>query len=287
MLNLYILTALIIAMKRWVKILKNYTFTQLIYVWVSIGLCFAAFYYFLSFFPQNTLLYLGRPLNHSFSDFLTAIYFSFITLTSTGYGDVIPLGISKLLSIIEIFCGLVVFGFLISKMIYARQQKIIEELYDLSFEEKVNKLRSASYAYRTNISRLIDKIKIVRFYRRLDIITELEANVEGLKLCMSRVKIFLVSENKKKSITKLNEITLNLLFNSLSLSVSSLIDIIEFLNKKNYNWKKKNILKDVSICINSTRISLELYDKISLKDELRSLLDSIGNSLNSLEELVK
>ncbi|MCG2718846.1 MAG: ion channel, partial [Nanoarchaeota archaeon] len=220
-------------MKRGVKLLQTYTLTQLVFLWVSIGVIFAFIYYLLSFFSQNQLLFLGEPLNHSFNDFFTILYFSFITLTATGYGDVIPLGISRLLVIVEIFFGLAVFGLLISKIISARQQRIIEELYDISFEEKVNKLRSSLYVYRANVSRLIDQINLTRYYRRPDILTQTSANIENLRTCVGRIKGFLSSE-KKKSISKVNELTLNLLFNSLHLSITSTIQLFEVLKKKRY-----------------------------------------------------
>ncbi len=151
-----------IGYKKWVNLLENCTFVQIVYLWASIGVGFAILYYLLSFTPQNTLLFLAKPINHGASDFLTVVYFSFVTLTSTGYGDVVPLGISRILAVIEIFLGLVVFGFLISKLVSARQEKIIEELYDSSLEEKVSKIRTTLYIYRTNISRLIQRIEATR-----------------------------------------------------------------------------------------------------------------------------
>lgn len=271
---------------QWVKLLQHYTFTQLFLVWVSIGVTFGIVYYLLSFFPQNALLFMGQPINHSLNDFLTIIYFSFITLTSTGYGDVVPLGISRLLVIFEIFLGLMVFGFLVSKVISARQEKIIDELYDLSFEEKVSKLRSSLYAYRANISRLIDRVKITRFYRRPDLLTELEANVDGLKTGISRVRVFLVSENKK-SVSKVDDLTLNLLFNSLNLSVVTLIDVLELFNKKKYDWKQKHIIRDLLSIIDPMKSILSLYENRPLKDEIKSLLDTNYESLKKLKALIK
>lgn len=272
-------------MKRWVNILQDFTFVQLFYLWVSIGLGFAIIYYILSFLPQSSLLYLNEPINHNFSDFLTMIYFSFITLTSTGYGDVVPQGISKILSIFEIFSGLVVFGFLISKLITARQRSIIEELYDLSFEETISRMRSSLYVYRANISRIIDRVSLTRRVKYSDI-TDLEANLEGLKSNINRVRRFLISESKKP-ITKLDELTLNLLFNSLSLSISRMIEVLELLKSKKCEWKKNTTIKYVSDCIASIKELQELYEKKPLKEELKNLLKTFDDSLKKLEDLIK
>lgn len=272
-------------MKRWWEFLQEFTFVHLFYLWVSIGMTFAVVYYLLNILFKDSLLYLNNPLSHSFLDFLTIVYFSFITLTSTGYGDVVPLGVAKILSIIEIFCGLVVFGFLISKLISPKQQKILEELYELSFEEKVNRMRSSLYVYRANISRTIDKIILTRKVQNADI-NNLETNLEGLKSGINRIRRFLLSKDKK-SITKIDDLNLNLLFNSVSLSISKILEILNLLNEKKYDWQRKIVVKHVASCIESVRELQELYDKKSLKDELKSLLKAISENLTKLEGFIK
>lgn len=270
--------------KKWVNLLENCTFVQIVYLWISVGMGFAILYYLLSFTPQNTLIHITKPINHGASDFLTVVYFSFVTLTSTGYGDVVPLGISRILAVIEIFLGLVVFGFLISKLVSARQEKIIEELYDSSLEEKVSKIRTTLYIYRTNISRLIQRIEATRRVKPLDIV-ELEANLEGLRTNITRVSKFLISESKNP-VTRVNDLTLNLLFNSIHLSLAKIIEIIKQLNTKKYDWKQKTIARHISSCIDSAKEVQEVYQKKPLKDEIRTLLQTLENSLRELKSLM-
>jgi len=273
-------------MKRHVKTLRDYSYTKIFYLWISIGLGFAIIYYLLNlFYPQHGIVYIHKSLNHELSDFITILYFSFITLTTTGYGDVVPLGISKILSLLEIVSGLIVFGFLISKLLSTRQQRIIEELYDISFEEKINRLRSGLYAYRANISRIIDRIKPRKRIRHYDL-TDLEANLEGIKIGITRINKFLISE-ERKSITKLDDLSVNLLFNSVSLSISRMIEIFNLLNKRKYKWKQKTIVNHISKCTKPIRELQEVYKKKLLKDEVKSTLNNIDDSLKQLEDLIK
>lgn len=265
--------------------LQYLTLMQILYLWIAIGVWFAVIYYILSFTPQGSLLYLGKPVGHGLSDCLTVLYFSFVTFTSTGYGDVVPLGISKILSIIEIFLGLVVFGFLISKLVSTRQERVIEELYDMSFEEKVNRLRSTLSIYRANISRIIDRITVARLVKKSDII-DLEASFEGLKSGMNRIRRFLISENKN-AVTKVDELTFNLLLNSLNLSLTRMIETINLLNTKRYDWKKSMVLKYILSCINSIKEIREVYEKKQLKDELKALLRTLDDYSKQLEDITK
>ncbi|MCK4429266.1 MAG: two pore domain potassium channel family protein [Candidatus Aenigmarchaeota archaeon] len=62
-------------------------------------------------------------------DLLTSIYFSAVTITSLGYGEIIPLGFSQLLVMVEIFFGLLMFGVIISKIVSGRQKKTINNMY--------------------------------------------------------------------------------------------------------------------------------------------------------------
>ena len=48
--------------------------------------------------------------------FLTGIYFSIVTISSLGYGDMHPMGFSKALVCIEVLIGLAVIGIMIAKV---------------------------------------------------------------------------------------------------------------------------------------------------------------------------
>jgi len=47
-------------------------------------------------------------------NFFQAFYFSVVTFTTLGYGDIVPIGFSKLIAIIEAFCGLFIIPLLSS-----------------------------------------------------------------------------------------------------------------------------------------------------------------------------
>ena len=66
--------------------------------------------------------------------FVTAIYFSFVTALSIGYGDVVPLGLFRIVAIVEGAAGLLIFGCVISKLVSRRQEELTEEIHqhDLS-----------------------------------------------------------------------------------------------------------------------------------------------------------
>ncbi len=56
--------------------------------------------------------------------FLTGIYFSIVTISSLGYGDMHPMGISKVLACLEVLFGLVMIGVMIAKVTSYRVERI-------------------------------------------------------------------------------------------------------------------------------------------------------------------
>jgi hypothetical protein len=84
----------------------------------------------------------GNLLPATLEGLLTAVYFSFITATSVGYGDVVPVGLARVLAAAESAAGLVIFGCLISKLVSRRQEQLVEEIHDVAFEDRLGRVRT-------------------------------------------------------------------------------------------------------------------------------------------------
>lgn len=68
------------------------------------------------------LIYLFNPEITMFTDAQTAIYFSLVTYTSLGYGDIVLTGDWRILSAIESATGLIIFGWTTALIFYFIQQ---------------------------------------------------------------------------------------------------------------------------------------------------------------------
>jgi len=66
----------------------------------------------------------------------------FVTATSVGYGDVVPVGATRVLAIAEAVTGLLVFGAVVAKFVSRRQDTIVREIHRVTFEERLDRVQT-------------------------------------------------------------------------------------------------------------------------------------------------
>lgn len=92
--------------------------------------------------------------------FLDALYFSVVSLSSLGYGDIRPLGFSRFLAGAEVIVGLSFFGIMVAKISSVRQDYILRRMYyseliDGRLEEFVHQLEEHRKLYLASSSLLL------------------------------------------------------------------------------------------------------------------------------------
>ena len=126
----------------WLDILSNWSLEQLIYFWLGIIVVFG-FIYWTAGIAMGWGLQAGNNLvQPDLNGLGTALYFSFVTALSIGYGDVIPLGPLRILAVTEGIAGLLIFGCVISKLVSRRQEELTEEIHRTTFEDRLDRVRT-------------------------------------------------------------------------------------------------------------------------------------------------
>lgn len=97
-------------------------------------------YTFLSLFP-------GQGLARGPVTFLDGLYFSVVTISSLGYGDLHPVGVARALASIEVLGGLLLVGVLVSRLVSQKQEEMLEYLERANvihaFDRDLDALRDA------------------------------------------------------------------------------------------------------------------------------------------------
>ena len=96
---------------------------------------------------------LGDP--GSLADLANAIYFSFVTALTIGYGDITPLGPARVLAIVEGAMGLLVFGLVISKLVSRRQEALVEDTHRIAFEQRLGRVRTSLHLVLSELQTIV------------------------------------------------------------------------------------------------------------------------------------
>lgn len=269
-----------VVIKRLEEWLDKISFKNIFIIWVLMNVFFALVYFALLHLDSNGVIYSnGTPVQTNIRGLLNLIYFSLVTSTATGFGDLIPIGFSKFVSALEIVSGLLIFGVVISKLISVKQEKILEEIYDLSFEDKVHRLRSSLYMTRSNISSLlmrIDKGKKVSKKSVFDFGLMCTTLHESLLDVVN-----LTCKTKKNEFTKtIDEFNLELVINSLRRTLEKLKKIIVILNESEVEWKTAAITESISSILNLSKVIYDSHINLQHGKELLYKLEQIRD-LNS------
>jgi hypothetical protein len=99
-------------------------------------------YWCISFVPGHGLREAGQPMGHGGAALLEAVYFSFVTGLSIGFGDIVPVGAVRVLAVIQGGACLLVFGAIISKLVSGRQEELTEEIHRITFEDRLGRVRT-------------------------------------------------------------------------------------------------------------------------------------------------
>jgi hypothetical protein len=74
-------------------------------------------------------------------DFWTYLYFSVVTISSLGYGDLHPVGFGRLAAGVEVVLGLVLIAAVVAKIVSEQQSRLMRLLYSSDQERRIKQFR--------------------------------------------------------------------------------------------------------------------------------------------------
>ena len=231
------------------SLLDRLNFIHILLFWFVVILAFGFFYIAFSTGP-SFLSQSGQPVDN----FFDAIYFSFVTATTTAFGDIVPVGFIRVIAIVEVVFGLLLLALVTSKLVSIKQDAILNEVYEISFNERLNRLRSSLLLFRQNVERVISKIEDKSFVKR-DIVI-VNSNLPSLRDILIEIKD-LSKKDKKNSmfLRTMDSVTTELLFNSVISSLDKLDELFDLLKSKGFAHKEL-------VHIESINDSLEIIDSL-------------------------
>jgi hypothetical protein len=136
---------------RFVDALADRSVGSLFRLWIGMVLLCGVVYWLLAWSPRDALMSGDGPVDTGLRGLLPALYFSAVTATSVGYGDIVPTGAARAIAILESIAGLIVFGCVISKFVSRRQEQLIGEIHRIAFEDRLGRVRTNLLLVRTEL----------------------------------------------------------------------------------------------------------------------------------------
>lgn len=109
-------------------------------IFVGGVLVFGLAYYLLTPFSQGLVSNGG---GHAHITFGNAVYFSVVTVSTLGYGDIVPEGISKIIVCAEVFFGLTLMGIMLAKLTSGRLSYHVRRLFRSDTQKLLETFSSA------------------------------------------------------------------------------------------------------------------------------------------------
>lgn len=123
-------------------LLDRLSTVRLFTIWLALIFACGVLYWLSAFAKHPGLTEQGKSLTANLDGLWTAIYFSFVTATSVGYGDVLPVGAARILAVAEAAGGLLIFGLLIAKFVSYRQDILVRQIHNVTFEERLDRVQT-------------------------------------------------------------------------------------------------------------------------------------------------
>jgi hypothetical protein len=140
------------ASTRLIDALADRSVGALFQLWIEIVVACGAAYWLLAWaFPGVALMSSGAPVARGIHGLLPALYFSAVTATSVGYGDIVPLGPARVLAVAEGIAGLILFGCVVSKFVSRRQDQLLGAIHRIAFEDRLGRVRTNLLLVRTEL----------------------------------------------------------------------------------------------------------------------------------------
>ena len=131
----------------------NQSLRVLFGIWFGAGFLFALLYWGMAGGGAG-LTSGGAPIGTGLSGLWTAFWFSLATATTSSYGDVSALGWMRLAVFGETVMGLMLFGSLVSKVLGNQQEVVLNEVYRLTFENRLGRLRTNLHLVLSELSEI-------------------------------------------------------------------------------------------------------------------------------------
>lgn len=221
-------------LRQWIDAVTALPYQVLMTVWIALVLFFATAYFVLGSTDVHgpAALHGMEPVRQ----FWNSLYFSVITATSTGYGDITPQGFSKLLAALQSVMSLFIFAVFVTKLVSRRQDIALQQIHKLTFEDAFHTIREGFYIVRNDFDELVAKAGTLHELKEedWDVLTTAYRQAQSY---LRRIPDFYDEHNRLYNIDIRRE---ELLYEAVKRTLQRIHHLLEIFQTKHIAWKDHN-----------------------------------------------
>jgi hypothetical protein len=243
-----------------------------------INTAFATTYFALSItHPEHAPTFASNLTNSE--RLFDSFYFSIVTATSTGYGDILPQGISKILAMTQCISALLVFAVLVGKLVSQRQDLALHEVHRMTFEGIFYQIRGGLFTVRKDFDLLIEKADTKTPFDHNDWHRLSSAYLHAQNIIEQIPDLYTGLGSSLHSIDLKRE---RLLFEGIHRTLARLNILLEHFDSANIDWvKHSESSRELQALIESIDIIMPIwksrspFHEVKEFEEIRSLTEVV------------
>jgi hypothetical protein len=217
---------------RYIEGLTEFSYGSLLLLWLVQALAFAAIYCALSVFvPEHGPRGLTDTSLSSMAG--NSVYFSIMTATTVGYGDIAPEGISKFFAGAQAVLALFLWALFVTKLVTHKQDVALKEIHRLSYEEMFHHVREGLFIIRKDFDRMIHHSQKYKELSEYDWVDLTIAYQQGQSLLQEIPELYANDERGSYTLDQRRE---KLLHEAVHRTLHRLNELLNSLSKANVPW---------------------------------------------------
>ncbi len=244
--------------KKWIELffkeLKETSLLNIMLAWLAFVLGGSVLYFILLYFPGHQIYSIVHRdvLQPSLYNFWQMIYFSVITATTVGYGNLVPQGLGEVVVIIQILSSMTFFTLFLSKLSSEDYFTMIENMYAKTFDEKMKGIVNALSSFRENVNLFIKQNKSKKKFLRRDL-EEIHLYLLSYLSILGEAE---VATTDGESISRTQQLEAEKMFLNMLLSTTTFEMLLVFFKQKNLIYNHE-YLKGIITSILERHLSLK------------------------------
>lgn len=209
--------------------LANATYAELFLAWMLLNTICAAWYFVLG--ATHSISSPTHLADMNIWDRLfNSVYFSIITATSLGYGDIVPVGFSKVLVMVQSIAALMIFAIFVTKLVSRRQDNMMDDMHRMTSESIFHSLRQGLFIVRKDFDTLIQRVGTEKTLTQEDWDVLATAYVQTEKLLEDMPQLYSSRSDAKRDM---------LLLEAIQRTMRRMKELMDLMTKKKIAWKKE------------------------------------------------